>query len=51
MRALVSILIPTYDAEVWDGAAIDSVLGQAWRQKEIIVVDAGCTDRILTVAR
>ena len=51
MRAPVSILILAYEAEVRNGAAIDSVLGQAWRQKEIIVVDAGCTDGILTVAR
>src|SRR5262249_50050128 len=50
-RAPVSILILAYHAEVWDSAAIDSVLGQVWRQKEIIVVDAGCTDGILTVAR
>jgi len=44
-------VILAYDAEVWDGAAIGSALGQAWRQKGIIVVDAGCTDGILTVAR
>jgi len=50
-RAPGSIVILAYDAEMWNGAAIGSALGQAWRQKEIIVVDAGCTDGILTVAR
>jgi cellulose synthase/poly-beta-1,6-N-acetylglucosamine synthase-like glycosyltransferase len=51
MRALVSILIPAYNAKEWVGAAIGSGLGQTWRQKEIIVVDHGSTDGTLAVAR
>ena len=34
MRALVSILIPTDNAEDWVGAAIDSALGQTWRRRD-----------------
>ena len=51
MRALVSILIPAYNADEWVGAAIGSALGQTWRQKEIMVVDHGSTDGTLAVAR
>jgi glycosyltransferase involved in cell wall biosynthesis len=51
MRALVSILMPAYNAEEWVDAAIDSALGQTWRQKEIIVVDHGSTDGTLAGAR
>jgi glycosyltransferase involved in cell wall biosynthesis len=51
MKPLVSILIPAYNAEEWVGAAIASALGQTWRQKEIIVVDDGSTDRTLAVVR
>jgi len=51
MRALVSILIPTYNAEECVGAAIGSALGQALRQEEIIVVDDGSTDGTLAGAR
>jgi glycosyltransferase involved in cell wall biosynthesis len=51
MTALVSILIPAYNAETWVGAAIASAIGQTWRDKEIIVVDDGSTDETLAVAR
>ncbi len=51
MRALVSILIPAYNAEEWVGTAIGSALGQTWRLKEIMVVGHGSTDGTLAVAR
>ena len=49
MAALVSILIPCYNAEQWIAQAIESALAQTWRPKEIIVVDDGSTDGSLKV--
>src|SRR5438876_862551 len=51
MGALVSILIPCYNAETWIAQAIESALVQTWSDKEIIVVDDGSTDRSLDVIR
>jgi glycosyltransferase involved in cell wall biosynthesis len=51
MAALVSILIPAYNAEEFVADAIRSAMAQTWRQKEIIVVDDGSTDRTAEVAR
>jgi glycosyltransferase involved in cell wall biosynthesis len=51
MRPLVSILIPTYNAQEWVGDTIESALGQTWPRKEIIVVDDGSTDQTLAIAR
>jgi glycosyltransferase involved in cell wall biosynthesis len=51
MGAIVSILIPAYNAEEWLGAAIASAVNQTWPQKEIIVVDDGSTDGTPAVAR
>ena len=48
---LVSILIPCFNAERWIGQAIESALAQTWREKEVIVVDDGSTDRSLDVIR
>jgi len=48
---LVSILCPAYNAERWIGAAMDSVVGQTWRRKEVIVVDDGSRDRTLDVLK
>jgi glycosyltransferase involved in cell wall biosynthesis len=45
MQPLVSILIPTYNAESTIAEAIQSAIGQTWFHKEIIVVDDGSTDR------
>ena len=51
MSALVSILIPAYNAEHWIAHTIESALGQTWRDTEIIVVDDGSTDGTLAIAR
>ena len=48
---LVSILIPSYNAEEHIAETIRSALAQTWRRKEIIVVDDGSTDRTLSIAR
>ncbi|MCS3657969.1 glycosyltransferase involved in cell wall biosynthesis [Salinibacter ruber] len=51
MAALVSILIPCYNAEPWLEETLESALGQTWPNTEIIVVDDGSTDDSLAVAR
>ncbi|MCB1097947.1 MAG: glycosyltransferase family 2 protein [Verrucomicrobiae bacterium] len=47
---LVSILIPSYNAERWIEEAIASALQQTWENCEIVVVDDGSTDRTLEIA-
>jgi glycosyltransferase involved in cell wall biosynthesis len=52
MNPLVSILIPAYNSAPWIAETIQSVVNQTWPNKEIIVVvDDGCTDQTLAVAR
>jgi hypothetical protein len=51
VNALVSILIPCYNAEPWIATAIESAMAQTWSLKEIIVVDDGSTDRSLDIIR
>jgi glycosyltransferase involved in cell wall biosynthesis len=49
MMPLVSILIPTYNAEKWVGETIRSAIAQTWQPKEIIIVDDGSNDRTLEI--
>jgi glycosyltransferase involved in cell wall biosynthesis len=51
MKALVSILIPAFNAQTWIAETLRCALGQTWEPKEIIVVDDGSTDRTLAIAR
>ena len=52
MKPLVSILIPAFNAEEWIGETIRSAVAQKWPRKEVIVVvDEGCRDQTLAVAK
>jgi glycosyltransferase involved in cell wall biosynthesis len=51
MKALVSILIPAYNAEETIAGTLHSAIAQTWKRKEIIVVDDGSTDRTAELAR
>ena len=51
MNPLVSILIPTYNSEKWIKLTIESVLAQSWKNKEIIIVDDGSTDKTYNIAK
>ncbi len=41
---LVTVIIPTFNRRAWIGECLDSVLGQTYRNTEIIVVDDCSTD-------
>ncbi len=51
MKALVSILIPAFNAQEWIADTLRSAIAQTWERKEIIVVDDGSTDQTLAIAR
>lgn len=50
-RPLVSVCISAYNVERFLAEALDSVLGQTYRELEVIVFDNGSADRTLEVAR
>ncbi|MUL37296.1 glycosyltransferase [Gloeocapsopsis dulcis] len=51
MTPLVSIIIPTFNAEKYIKEAIESAISQSWSNKEIIAVDDGSTDHSLEIIR
>jgi len=48
---LVSILIPSFNAERWIKQTLESAISQDYPRKEVIIVDDGSTDRTLEIAR
>lgn len=48
---LVSVILPTYNAEKWVVEAIDSVIVQTYPAVELVVVDDGSQDDTVSVVR
>ena len=49
--SLVSVLIAAYNAELWIGTTLRSVLAQTWPNVEVVVVDDGSTDGTAAIAQ
>jgi hypothetical protein len=49
MSPRVSAVIPVYNGEPYIGQAVESLLGQTFRDLEVVVVDDGSTDRTVNV--
>lgn len=47
----ISIIVPVYNAEVWLPRCVDSLIGQSYKNLEIILVDDGSTDGSLRICQ
>ena len=41
---LISVIVPAYNCAKWLPACLDSILGQTWKELEIVVVNDGSSD-------
>jgi hypothetical protein len=48
---LISVCMPVYNAKRYLGEAIDSILGQTFRDFEFLIINDGSTDRSLTILK
>jgi GT2 family glycosyltransferase len=48
---LISVCMPVYNAKRYLGEAIESILGQTFRDFEFLIVDDGSTDRSLAILK
>jgi len=46
-----TVIMPAYNAERYLAEAIESVLGQTWKDFELIILDDGSRDRTLEIAQ
>ena len=51
MRPVISVIVPIYNVENYVDKCIQSIVGQTWRELEIILVDDGSTDASGAVIR
>ena len=51
MEPLISVIIPVYNMEAYLGRCLDSILGNTYRNLEVICVDDGSMDRSLEMLR
>jgi len=47
----VTVLVPAYNRDCFIGDAIDSVIGQDYRDWDLLIVDDGSTDRTVQIVR
>lgn len=51
MKAIVSIITPTYNAEKYIGRCLDYSLGQSYQNIEVVIIDDGSSDSTLEIVK